>query len=309
MKTVNTFQVKTVEKQVRCILNAIIDDKKSHAKEFWVKYLKGDERYFSLTQIEQEPYLASLQNLTVQEIYTLIYFLIQQDFLKTKDNFYGLLEITQKGQDFLNYKIEIEIKPNSFQIWFEKLNLLKTLKEERKKISDLKDVPSYEIATNFQLEILAQYRPESPDEFYSISQTQNWPSAEHWNSFMQVIKDFNEAQKIYNLPENKVKRVTFQETKNLFLQGLTIEKIANTKNITVSTVLNYLETLHLAKEINLIPWIEENIEKESLLKASFWFKTHENQLLKAAKSELDLDYDTLRLGRLYANEPNNNLVA
>ena len=85
----------------------------------------------------------------------------------------------------------------------------------------------------------------------------------------------------------------------LFEKGFTVEQIASQHELKTGTIQHYLLTLHQAGEIDLIPWIKDQLSTEELEKGSRYFQQHENPKLSQAFADLGLDYDTLRLCRLY----------
>ena len=115
-----------------------------------------------------------------------------------------------------------------------------------------------------------------------------------------VIEHFEEFRRASLL--QKVKRGSYPRVKTLFMQNVTLPEIAQVCDILIGTVCGYLRDLHEANLVDLIPWIERNINSKSLYAGVEYFERVRQPNLKEAYNTLGLDYNTLLFCRLYAKD-------
>ncbi|MCH8207258.1 MAG: DNA helicase RecQ [Chloroflexi bacterium] len=114
------------------------------------------------------------------------------------------------------------------------------------------DVPPYVIFGNAALEQMATYFPQSPESFSLISGVGKAKLARLGERFLSVIQDYAQRNGLVEreIPRRGRRRrlvqrlgPTYEETRSLFLQGLSPEEIAERRQLSGHTIIGHLERL------------------------------------------------------------------
>ncbi|MEL6842126.1 MAG: helix-turn-helix domain-containing protein, partial [Bacteroidota bacterium] len=92
-----------------------------------------------------------------------------------------------------------------------------------------------------------------------------------------------------------------QMVKALFESGAASHEIAQRRGIKQSSVVRSLEYLQNAGQIDTCSWVEEQLPPQSLRKGKAYFQDRPQSSLRAAYESLGLDYDSLRMCRMYVS--------
>ncbi len=134
--------------------------------------------------------------------------------------------------------------------------LFQRLRALRKKIADELNVPPYVVFPDVSLRYMAQLRPQSRSHFAQISGVGSNKLAAYFKAFTDEIQDYClshnlkmdiEPQRTLNPPPVNG-GITHQTTLALYRQGLSIEEIANQRNLKPSTIMSHLSELAEAGE-------------------------------------------------------------
>jgi hypothetical protein len=215
---------------------------------------------------------------------------------------FGNIGITDKGIAYLSDPRQVRVNSSLLiKSWFE-IELIQALKQVRKEKADQAGVAPFRLYTNYTLSRLVATMPRDADRLEEIEGLRN-ASPQLKQLILAEIrrvlakKEKDEASggvfsRAYSSSHRKVKA--------LYESGFDPGEIARRRKLSPEKVDEYLETLHRAGEIDLRPWIEEAIDSKDLHKGSEYFKQVTSPRLKEAKAVLGLDYETLRMCRLYA---------
>jgi len=89
----------------------------------------------------------------------------------------------------------------------------------------------------------------------------------------------------------------------LFLKGdMTMQEIAAASKTQVSVVVDIMIAAHKENRIDLIPWIECNINSKALYRGCEYFKKIPGATIEEACALLDHDVVTLKLCKLYVGD-------
>ena len=278
-------------------------------KPFGMSYLtsvlKGDEEVSWMREEHKTlETFGCLNEHTTGYIKNMISIMIDFEMIGPGNAYSTVIKITKKGEDFLENPSQLKVhsarlKPAKFEslLAFRLGTLRKNFAEKEKK-------PGYQIFSDFTLNRLVRLKPLTVKELREIPGIGLFKAEKYGSAILDSISRTLEARKESALQRNlqTVKSPTYQQTRELFIAGNSPAEIAKAKGISESTIKSYLEKLHLAGEINLKPWIEENIDNKALYKGAEYFKQVEHPRMKEAYEVLGLDYDILRMCKLYVSD-------
>lgn len=113
--------------------------------------------------------------------------------------------------------------------------------------------------------------------------------------------------------QNQVKAIKANIVKDFLTGAYLIPEIAPRNFSTIDEVLAVLIEDHYNDGIDLVPWIEKNINAKSLFKGCEYFSKIENPTIEQGRALLGLDENVLALCKLYVwdlqrKEPEFNAV-
>ena len=241
--------------------------------------------------------------------------------LLTKDiENYGLLKVTQKGVEFLE-------KPTSFMLAEDHdyadtadeenafgartaavdEELFSILKDLRKKLSKLKDVPPFVIFQDPSLEDMAIQYPITIDELQNISGVGAGKAQRYGKEFVAIIKKYVEEKEIIRPLDMVVKSVVNKSgIKVYIIQSIdmkrSLEDIAEAKGMDMGELLSEIEAIvNSGTRINLDYYINSIIDEERQHDIYAYFREEaESDSLAEAIKELgnDFEEEEIRLMRI-----------
>jgi ATP-dependent DNA helicase RecQ len=135
--------------------------------------------------------------------------------------------------------------------------LMHRLRGLRKKLADEQAVPPYVIFHDSTLRLMAQVQPKTLDEFGELSGVGSYKLSEYGDQFLAEIKAYRQekaAQILENSQNNQNSQSvtsavdnypseTEVSTLELYQQGLSIEEIAQLRNVRNSTIIRHISEL------------------------------------------------------------------
>lgn len=262
------------------------------------------------------------QDLSEEEIRHFIKLLLAKNLIGKSEGEYPVLKLTSQGKKFLVNKEKISLPKPQLE---EKNDLVDKKKDKldfdsdlfaqlrilRKSLADKKGVPPFVIFSDVALQEMAYYLPQNSNEFLQISGVGAMKLEQYGEKFMTAIRLYvkktgavgkpKEIQIRRSVSKNSSMRAssTYFETKKLLETGMSLEKIAKTRGLSLSTVVSHIEKLkNSGQEIKI-----EHLRppKDRLEKMKFAFEKSGGKMLSPAKEILgeDFSYEELRLGRLF----------
>jgi ATP-dependent DNA helicase RecQ len=175
--------------------------------------------------------------------------LIHQDLVDETTDGYPVLKLNKRSWEVLKKQRSVQIaidkssnakaignaNPRAAEIEI----LLERLKCLRKQIADINSIPPYVIFPDSSLKIMAHLQPTSLQKFSLISGVNAHKLERYGEQFISEIRSFCQEQKLpVALPSNSPK-ITLQ----FYQQGLSIEAIAQTRGLAVSTIYQHITEL------------------------------------------------------------------
>lgn len=156
------------------------------------------------------------------------------------------IAITKKTTTTL---LETNLKKAGFELLFDRLRQL------RKQIADEQSVPPYVIFHDSTLKLMAQVQPQSLAEFGEISGVGARKLEQYGSRFLSEIKTYREEQGLgVSRMAQKADSPNYTQliTLDLYEQGLSIEEIAQERNLRTSTITTHLaELVEMGKQIDI----------------------------------------------------------
>ena len=241
--------------------------------------------------------------------------------LLTKDiENYGLLKVTPKGHDFLK-------KPESFMLAEDHdyadtsdeenafgaktaavdEELFSILKDLRKKLSKLKNVPPFVIFQDPSLEDMAIHYPITLDELQNISGVGAGKAQRYGEEFIEIIKKYVEEKEIIRPLDMVVKSVVNKSgIKVYIIQSIdmkrSLEDVAEAKGLEMGELISEIEAIvNSGTRLNLDYYINSVIDEERQNDIYMYFREEaESDSLEEAFSELgnEFEEEEIRLMRI-----------
>ena len=245
--------------------------------------------------------------------------LIAKFLVKDIEN-YGLLKLTPKGMEFLenptsfmltedhDYSDSAE-EENAFGARTAAVDeeLFSVLKDLRKKISKIKDVPPFVIFQDPSLEDMAIQYPITLDELQNISGVGAGKAQRYGQEFIEVIKKYVEEKEIIRPLDMVVKSVVNKSgIKVYIIQSIdmkrSLEDIADAKGLEMNELISEIEAIvNSGTRLNLDYYINMVIDEERQHDIYSYFKEEaESDSLEAAIKELGSEFEEeeIRLMRI-----------
>ncbi|KMY53008.1 ATP-dependent DNA helicase [Bacillus sp. FJAT-27231] len=186
---------------------------------------------------------------SVKEVTNFIEFLISQELLGVEHGTYPTIFVTSKGKDVLLGERRVERKEavQTKQITADD-PLFEELRALRKALADEAGVPPFVIFSDRTLKDMCLKLPQTEAEFLTVSGVGSTKLENYGQLFMEAISDFcknhpereKDTEAEVAPPKKKAVGQSHLDTYELHLQKLTVEEIAEQRQLTVSTIENHL---------------------------------------------------------------------
>jgi len=224
---------------------------------------------------------------------------------------YGLLKITQKGMEFLENPTSFMLaedhdyadtadEENAFGARTATVDeeLFSILKDLRKKISKLKEVPPFVIFQDPSLEDMAIQYPITVDELQNISGVGAGKAQRYGKEFVEIIKKYVEEKEIIRPLDMVVKSVVNKSgIKVYIIQSIDmkrpLEDIAEARGLEMNELISEIEAIvNSGTRINLDYYINMVIDEERQHDIYSYFREEaESDSLEEAIAELGNEFE------------------
>jgi ATP-dependent DNA helicase RecQ len=184
--------------------------------------------------------------------------LLQREYLNL-DGEYPVLKLCQKGRDLLSgskgnvatekiylVKPQAVEKPAIIEQDADERGLFEALRTLRKTLADAENYPPYMIFNDSSLKQMAAKRPCTPEDFRKITGVGDKKLESYGAIFIGEIRRFCEKQGSYSQPVKK--RPSDSITLEMLDQGMDLDMITITRNLSLNTIYGHIENLILAGE-------------------------------------------------------------
>ncbi len=220
---------------------------------------------------------------------------------------YPVLKLCQKSREMLsgsksgatNEKIflvkpQVVEKPAIIERNIEDSGLFEALRTLRKTLADAENYPPYMIFNDASLKQMASRRPCTPEDFRKITGVGDKKLERYGGIFMGEIRRFCERQDSFSQPIKK--QSSEYVTLEMLGQGMDLDEITLTRNLSLNTIYGHIEKLILAGEnIN----IEKLVKKDKIEIIKSAILVMGGETLKPIKEKLgdNFSYGEIKLVR------------
>lgn len=243
------------------------------------------------------------------------------DFIKKDIDHYGLLQLTPAGNKYINNPYPLKFilnKPmemskadsseeGSGQTGALDAELLKMLKDLRKKIAKQKSLPPFVIFQDPSLDEMCTHYPISIDELKQIQGVGSGKAIKFGAPFVELIKKYVEDNDI-DRPQDLVIKSTANKSalKVSIIQNIdrkiSLEDIASSKGISYEDLLREVESIvNSGTKLNIGYFVDEMIDQDRQDEVYDYFKSAENDAIETALDELgeeDYSFEDIQLMRI-----------
>jgi len=232
---------------------------------------------------------------------------------------FGLVHITPKGKEFLKHPTAFKImEDNDFNEDEEETpmksgascavdpELYSILKDLRKKIAKLHNLPPYVIFQDPSLEAMATTYPITMEELQNITGVGAGKAKRYGEEFLKVIKTHVEENEIERPEDLRVRSVANKSRIKISIiqaidRKIDLDELANSKCMEFGELLDEIEAIvYSGTKININYFINEVIDDDHQEDIFEYFKEADTDSLEDAIQELGSEYneDEIRLMRI-----------
>ncbi len=294
-----------IQEETELILKTVLLLDHPYGANYLVRVLMGSKDYGlkEESHMELETY-GALGEMHMGKIKDIVHFLVRKNYLHIADKRFGVIGITEQGEAYLEQPEPLEVSPRYLYTNRYDRRLYKALRGIRKELATQVSKPPFHIFTDYTLQCLVEEKPKDILSLKTIPGIGDYKADAYGNAILLALKE-NETQKAEEAQVRMMQRAqspSHQEVKALFESGMDIEEMAEKRQVKASTIRTCLYRLHEAGEVDLSAWIEKQVGEQELAKGSEYFRQTPNLRLKEAFEDLGMDYETLRLCRLYVHK-------
>lgn len=269
--------------------------------KFGISYLvhlvQGDDKFGLKDEAHRQlPTFGALKETYSYKIRQVIGYLIVNQYIATRLGEFPTCYLTDKGKEALQAGEEFHVSSQELNRAETDRALFERLRAFRHQAAEARLRKPFEIFWDKTLLAIVQLRPKTLDTLRQAEGMTDYKITHFGVDILNIVQEVMVAE-----AQQKAKMPMAQAIKNLFQSGKSTEEIAQQREISPATVQNYLEMLHRAGEIDLISWAEEHMDPDALYRGTEYFAQAQNPRLQEAYEILGLDYNTLRLCRLYVS--------
>lgn len=243
-------------------------------------------------------------------------------FLKKDIDHYGLLVLTQAGKKYIENPYPLKFVLNKPMETSKAegsgdsaghgtgaldIELLKMLKDLRKKIAKQKSLPPFVIFQDPSLDEMCTHYPVTIDELKKIHGVGSGKAVKFGAPFVELIKKYVETNEIER-PQDLVIKSTANKSalKVSIIQNIdrkiALDDIASSKGISYEDLLKEVESIvHSGTKLNISYFVDEMIDQDRQDEVYDYFLSAEVDSIEAALNELgeaDYSYEDIQLMRI-----------
>ena len=224
---------------------------------------------------------------------------------------YGSVHITPQGKKFLRkptkFEIPIEVIDEDAEENIEQnmigssaadTELFSILKDLRKKVGKMHDVPPYVIFQDPSLEAMATFYPITMEELQNIPGVGAGKAKRYGSEFLKVIKEYVDENEIIRPEDLRVKTVAHKSAHKVAIieaidRRIAIDDLAIRFGMSMEEIVKEIEAIvYSGTKLNIRYFLEEVIDADAIEEIFDYFKHAENDNIKLAMQELGEDYYT-----------------
>jgi len=307
------------KQDLELVLKAVKETNELYKSKDIVKTLMGKSNALILShKTDEHPLFGKGSHQDSNYWMALIRQAIVSGFLKKDIETYGVVKITDKGKNYLQdpvsfmmtedhiYNAATEEAVNKAEKAGASVDaqLVKILKELRKKVGKKKDLPPFVIFQDPSLEDMALKYPISIEELSNIHGVGEGKAKKYGKEFVELIARYVEDNDIERPDDFVVKSTGANSSLKLYIiqnvdRKLPLTDIASAKGMTMSEFIKEMEAIvYSGTKLNIDYWVDDILDEDQQEEIHEYFLEAETDKIDAAMEEFDGDYDDEEL-RLY----------
>lgn len=323
--SVNPPVLKDASKELKLVLNLVKDLEEKFKTKDLIAVLTGKEnpvtksykldatKHFGIGKQESENFWKSIiRQATVQ------------NFLQKDIETYGVLKITENGQQILEGKDKItfliaedkeydieQAKADSDKVQVQQgggldQNLFNQLKDLRKTVAKKHGIPPYTVFMDPSLEDMTVQYPVTADEMGKIYGVGEGKAKKYGKEFADFIKKYVEENNIERTQDMVLKGVANKSSHKVFIiqstdKKIDLEDIAKAKNLSMDELLQEMERIvYQGTKLNIDYYVDENFDEDIVADFMDFMGESESDSMKVLLSEFgdDLSDEEVRMLRI-----------
>ena len=233
-----------------------------------------------------------------------IHYLVDLGLLQTRGKGCATLALTDAGRSWLESREDIPVQPMQLRFTGLEWYLRDVLRQYRREVAQAEVTDPWQVFTDYSLDRLVMGKPLGLEELLRIPGFDHAKCERYGVGILRCVQDVLENYEDYRMA-NLRKRVnghTFQKIKKLFEEGFTLPEIRIAMAVTLDTVVRYLCDLHEVGDVDLIPWIERNVNSQTLFAAVEYLSRVTNPTLMEGARALGVDINLMRFAVVYRKD-------
>ncbi len=303
---------------LQLLLRAVKETKELYKSKEVVKTLIGKSNALILShKTDEHPLFGKGSDRNSGYWMALIRQALVAGYLRKDIETYGIVKITEKGSDFIE-------NPTSFMMTEDHIfdettqeagasnkatvsidaELVKMLKELRKKVAKKKDLPPFVIFQDPSLEDMAMKYPVTIEELGNIHGVGEGKAKKYGKEFVELIGRYVEDNDITRPEDLIVKSTGANSSLKLFIiqsvdRKLPLPDIASAKGMEMRDFIKEMEAIvYSGTKLNIDYHLDEILDEDQQEEIHEYFLEAETDKIDEAMEEFDGDYDDEEL-RLY----------
>jgi ATP-dependent DNA helicase RecQ len=298
-------RVENLQPMAAIIMKTIADLGKPYGQNYITQLLTGSQYLeFRVSDHRELETVGKLRSKNQEDLICVIHHLVDLGFIEAREPDYITISLTETGKAWLAKPEELLVPRQNMRYSALEKYLRIALRDHRKQVATMQELKPWDIICDYTLDRIVLAKPLDLDALSHIPGFNTLKCEQFGAGFVKqvqhVFEHFEEYQRASLMV--RVTRGSYPNVKKLFLENVTIPEIANVLTLQLSTVCTYLRELHEANHIDMIPWIERNLNAKNLYLGVEYYERVSRPNLYEAHSTLGLDYNILLFCRLYARD-------
>ncbi|MCZ2084457.1 MULTISPECIES: DNA helicase RecQ [unclassified Kaistella] len=321
----NPPKLKDASKELRLVLNLVKELEEKFKTKDLISVIVGKENPVTKSyKLEATKHFGIGKKETENFWKSIIRQASVQNFLQKDIETYGVLKLTEKGNQALSSKTDTEFliaedreynleqtKADSDKVQTDSVGgldeiLFGELKDLRKKVAKKYGIPPYTVFMDPSLEDMTVQYPINIEEIGKIYGVGEGKAKKYGKEFADFIKKYVDENDIERTQDMVMKTVANKSSHKVFIiqstdKKIDLEDIAKAKNISMDELLKEMERIvYQGTKLNINYYIDENFDEDVVEDFMEFMKGSESDSMKVLLSEFgdDLSDEEVRMLRI-----------
>ncbi|WNJ16474.1 HRDC domain-containing protein [Pontibacter sp. G13] len=293
-----------IRKDAVAILSLVEELSGAFSSTYIARLLQGNVMFGLKARhhLEMEQFGAMSQHQSYR-IHLTIGLLVEMEYIEIKHQVYGTLGLLAKGSSFLKAPHDLRVLERCLRPNVLDLQLAEDLRQIRIQIAQKQSMKIYQVFTDYTLHKIVEAKPVNWSELVRIPGIGDYKANRYGPAIIQATAEAKSRAVASNRARmyKQANSPSHQAVKYLFQAGHSMEEIAELRKVRPATIQKSLVVLAEAGQINLGKWIQNHVEPSVLKRGAEYFQANPKEKLQEAFQQLGIDYDSLRLCKLYVS--------